>query len=856
MDADKAKPAVEAERKQITILFSDLSGYTALTEKLDPEEVKEVMGRIFGEIAQVVAQYEGYIYRLIGDQAMVLFGVPKVQEDDSFRAIRTAREIHERVDALSPQFQEKIGRALVMHSGINSGLVATGELDLGKKIYGEITGDTINLASRLCDLAPAREIWVGPETHRRAEGAFTFEPLGPIPIQGKVEPILAYKVLSARGRPTPTYRLSGLRADLIGRKAELAQLEEGVQRLREGEGTILTICGDPGTGKSRLVAEFKETLDSSKTQWLDGHAYPYSQNMPYSPVIDLLNRAWQIEEGDPPETAREKVESHIELLLGKKEGVAPYVGGLYALRYPEVEGINPELRKCRLFEALQAILSALTRRGRTILCLEDLQWADSFSLDLLRFLLSESRHPILFLCVYRLPFSLWTSHQLSRIGKSYQEIRLQDLSPSEAQDMMESLLKSKDFPRELRRFIQQKVEGNPFYLEEVMNSLIESDTLTRDNGRWKLARPLREADIPPTVRGVLSARIDRLDAETKGILQEASVIGRIFPQEMLQKITRYPGDLERCVSHLGRLDLIRTKALQPEVEYLFKHALTQEVAYESLLKQRRNEIHGRIAQVIEQVHADRMEEHFEILAHHYERSGNAPKAVDYLLRAGEKSNRLHAVHAAKEFFGKALELAENGGMALPAETKVRLHQGKALACLDMGNFDEAVEGFQKAIELCQSHGLIDHERASLAEVNYLMYMWPIKEEAERAYQVGMTRARELNDKGLEGSILGCRGIRAAWEGQPYEGHQMVIEGERLAMEAGDPRWIASVRTLRALTGRWLGRPAKTIELTEGLVEAAGMSSSLSGLSRYLDSRHCSGGNRPSRRCDVDDRGRD
>jgi tetratricopeptide (TPR) repeat protein len=603
----------------------------------------------------VVTNYEGFIEKFIGDAVVALFGVPQAHEDDPIRAIRAAREIHDRVQALSPEIEKRIGCPISMHSGIRTGMVVAGEVDMEKGTHG-VSGETINLASRLSDRAQAHEILVGLDTCRQAEGYFAFEALGPMEVKGKTESVAVYRVLSPKERPITIHRLSGLRAGLVGRRAEMAQLREAVENLREGKGTILSICGDAGTGKSRLVEEFKATLDLNQIQWLEGHAHAYAQNIPYFPLIDLLSRTLQIEEGDPSGTVREKVESYVELLLGKKGDVAPYIGSLYALRYPEIAEVSPEFWKSRLREAVQSILFALTRRGPTIVCLEDLQWADPSSLDLLRFLLSESRYPALFLCVYRLPFSLFASHQLSGMGKSYQEIRLQDLSPSDTQDMMESLLKSRTLPSDLTRFIQQKVEGNPFYLEEVMNSLIESGALTRDNGAWKLTRPLGESDIPPTVQGVISARIDRLEREMKRILQEASVIGRTFLYEILRKITELRESLDRYLHGLEQLDLIRTRSFQPEVEYIFKHALTQEVVYNGLLKKERQAVHERIALVMEQLFGDRLSEFYETLAFHFKRGHSIPKAVHYLVKSGEKSLGRCAVEESHRYYQEAFEL--------------------------------------------------------------------------------------------------------------------------------------------------------------------------------------------------------
>jgi class 3 adenylate cyclase/tetratricopeptide (TPR) repeat protein len=654
----RIEPQIEGERKQVTVLFSDLSGYTAMSERLDPEEVREIMSQVFGEITSIVNKYDGSIQKFIGDAVVAFFGVPKAHEDDPVRAIRAAKEIHSFVEGMSPRVEQRVGRSLSMHTGINTGLVVTGQVDQDGGTPG-VLGDTINLASRLSDLAKAGEILVGSVTYQLTERHFIFEKLEPAQVKGKAEAVQLYRVLSPKEKPLTLHRTFGLRADLIGRKAELAQLQEAVQRLRQGKGEIFSICGDAGTGKTRLLEEFRATLDFNEIQWLEGHAYAYSQNIPYFPLIDLLNRTWQIEEGDPLEMVKEKVEFRVERLIGKKGDVAPYVGSLYALSYPEIEGVSPEFWRLGLLKAVQAILSALTQSGPTVICLEDIHWADPSSLDLLRSILLEFSHPVLFICVYRLPFSLFTSHQLGAIGKSYQEIKLQDLSHSDTQDMMESLLKSKTIPQELRKFIHEKVEGNPFYLEEVINSLIESGTLIRDNGNWRLARPINESAISPTVQGVISARLDRLEKEMKRILQEASVIGRVFLYEILNKITELKERLDHHLHRLEQFDLIRIRSFQPELEYVFKHALTQEVVYSGLLKRERQAVHERIALVMEQLFRERLSEFYETLAFHFKRGQSLHKAVDYLMKSGEKSLKRYAIEESDQYYQEAFDLLKN-----------------------------------------------------------------------------------------------------------------------------------------------------------------------------------------------------
>jgi len=288
----------------------------------------------------------------------------------------------------------------------------TGEVATGKELLG-VTGDTVNVASRLSGLAKPGEILVGEDTYRQAEGLFDFAPLITVSVKGKAEPIRVCKVLSPKEEPTKTHRLSGLRSEIIGRKAEMSQLKEAAQRLMEGKGAIFYITGDAGTGKSRLVEEFKATLDLNRIQWREGHSYAYASNIPYFPFMNLLSRAWQIEEGASQERLKQKIEAGITNLLGDGKDVIPFIGSLYSIKYPETENISPEYWKMKLHESIQFIASALARRAPAVICLEDLHWTDPSSIELLRTILLKFNYRALFLCVSRPQFSLFTSQQLS-----------------------------------------------------------------------------------------------------------------------------------------------------------------------------------------------------------------------------------------------------------------------------------------------------------------------------------------------------------------------------------------------------------------------------------------------------------
>jgi len=650
--------ASDAERRYVTVLFSDMSGYTAMSEKLDPEEVKEITSRIFEEISRVVTQYDGFIEKYIGDAVMALFGVLKAQEDDPVRAIKAAREIHDLVARTSPEYELKIGTPLTMHTGINTGLVVTGEVNLERGTHG-LTGDAINVAARLSSVANSGEIVVGQNTYQMAEGHFTFEAQEPATLKGKRDPVQVYKVIRPKEAPRKVHRLHGLRAELIGRNSEMKQLAEAVDRLSQGRGEIVSICGEAGTGKSRLVEEFKAALDLRKIQWREGHAYAYTQNRPYAPVIDLLGRAFFIEEGDPPETVKKKLETSLESLVGSDNDVIPYIGSLFSLSYPEVEDVSPEFWKSRLREASKNILASLARSGPLVICFEDLHWADPSSVDLIRHLIANFSYPALFICVYRPVFKLFTPEERIQVDNMYTEIKLQDLSLSESDRMTASLLRTDAIPTYLGRIIQEKSEGNPFYLEEVINSLIETDLLVNDEGTWKLARAITETDIPSTIQGVLTARLDRLEKEAKRILQEASVIGRAFFYEILKKITDLKFKIDACLTSLAGLDLIRIRTHEPDLEYIFKHALTQEAVYNGLLKKERREIHERIGLSMETIFQDRISEFYEALAFHFSRGQSVLKAVDYLVKSGEKGLKQFALEEAHAYYRQAFDLLNN-----------------------------------------------------------------------------------------------------------------------------------------------------------------------------------------------------
>ncbi|MGD8302010.1 MAG: AAA family ATPase, partial [Desulfobacterales bacterium] len=564
-------------------------------------------------------------------------------------------------------------------------------------------------------------------------------------------------------------------AELIGRKAEMAQLSEAVENLSRGKGSVFSIVGAAGTGKSRLVGEFKAILDLDKIQWREGNAFPYAQNIPYFPLMDLISKAIQIDEGDSPETVKEKIESSIEHLIGKTQGIAPYIGSLYALDYSEIEEVSPEFWKAELQKAMLKVLTALAQRAPTVICLEDLHWADPSTLELVHFLLSEIRPAVLFLCVYRPTISPFSTHQTKAMAIPHQELNLRDLSLSEAQNMVESLLKTDTLPKDLHRFIRDKVEGNPFYLEEAINSLIESNILVPQNGDWKVLRPITEAEISGTIQGVISARVDRLEQESKRILQEASVIGRSFYYDILKRISEIKDNIDRNLIGLERFDLIKTKSIQPYLEYIFKHALTQEVVYNGLLKKERREIHEQIGNVIEGLFKDRLPEFYETLAFHFKKGNSHKKAVHYLEKSGEKSLRRYSVDESHQSYKEAFEI---------------------LTAIE----NKSKEDRELLVKLIVDWALVYYYRGDYKGLNELL-------EAHEAI------AESLDDRTPLGMFYAWFGLVLYFRARSRDSYQYLKKALEIGQELGDKR-------VTGYASAWLASPSTDIGLFEEAIKHA------------------------------------
>jgi len=700
---------ISGERKHITALFTDLIGYTAMTEKLDPEEVKDIMRLIFGEITGVVNKYEGFIEKFAGDSVLALFGVPKAHEDDSIRAIRAAGEIHYLIEVLSPKYEKKFGQALCMHTGIESGLAVTAEIDPERGTHG-VTGDAINVASRLGSLAYAGAILVGPDTYIRTEKHFTFQALETTKVKGKTEPISIYRVLSTQARKLGVEADRQVYSVMVGRDRELETLENQVLKVVNGEGSVVNVIGEAGIGKSRLIAQLKRLDVMQRVTLVEGTSISIGKNLSFHPFIDLLKQWARITEIDSEATAFDKLENQIRRVYPEElEEVLPFVATLMGIklsgRYVErTKDIEGEALEKLILKNIRELLIKAAELMPSVIVMEDLHWADTSSIELLESLyrLAES-HRLLFINVFRPGY--WQSDE-RRIGKidewlprHYIELSLVPLDKQSSTALIGNMIDIKGLRYSVRESILERTGGNPFFLEEVVRSFIDEGAIVWKDGVFEVTDKIDTVVIPKNINDVLVARIDRIEEQTRELIKIASVIGRSFFDRILKAVANSISSIDTKLAYLKELQLIRDRIRMEELEYLFKHALVQESAYHSTLIQQRKALHLTVARATEKIFRERLKEFYGILAYHYGKADNLDKAEEYVIKAGEEALRSSASSEALNYYqeGLKLYLEKCGGDADPKKI-ASLEKNIAIAFYNKGQYENAVRYFDSILE--------------------------------------------------------------------------------------------------------------------------------------------------------------
>ncbi len=648
------RSALEGERKLVTVLFADIADSSAFAQRTDPERLHQLMGQVLQLVAEAVHRYEGTVNQYLGDGLMALFGAPIALEDHPLRAVQAALAIQETIRGYSAQFQDEHGMELRLRIGINTGPVVVGRIGDDLRMDYTAVGNTTHIAARMQTQAEPGAILLAEATHRFVEGYVLCESLGRVEVRGQREPVNAYRV-TGRRRWRNRLEMSAARGltQLAGRRRELALLHDCLRRVEAGHGQVVGLIGEPGVGKSRLLYELHASLGDDQVEWLEGHCLAYGRTLPYGPILDLLRTQFHVEEGDNPLQIQEKLRTGLQRLDGNLDPLLPFLEALFALPGADdaLRHLDRQHRRQQTLEAIRAVIAAASHQRPQVLVCENLHWIDQSSEDLLAFLAgSLSGLPVLILTTHR------TGYTVRWVDKPhYTQISLDGLARPEIEDMLTALLGGHEFPSEYLQFIRDKADGNPLFIEELTQALLEHSLLIRENGHLRLTSEAA-LEWPATIQDIIRARVDRLDDPVKDTLRMAAVIGRDFELRLLVRVSNRPAEIASHLEALKRLDVIHEARFFPQLEYRFKHAVIQDVIYKSLLAPRRQSLHSVVGHSIEALYADQLEEQAVVLAHHFSRSDQQDHAIKYALLAGDRAARVYANAEAASYYDQALGL--------------------------------------------------------------------------------------------------------------------------------------------------------------------------------------------------------
>ncbi len=708
----------EGERKPVTILFADIAGSTSIAEKLDPEEWKEVVQGAHRRVSAAVERYGGMVAQYLGDGALAFFGAPVTHEDDPERAVRAAldlqtkmRDYRHELAGLVEDFQVRVG--------IHAGEVVLGEVGQGAHTEYLAIGDAVNVAARLQSAAEPGGILISTQVQRGVAHAFELEGVGELELKGKTEKIATYRVVGAKAQPEVARGLPGTQSSFVGRELELERLGSALVGLLEGQGGIVAVLGEAGIGKTRLVEEARRRFSThpssvagyspEEVRWLEGRALSYGGALSNWVITQLLLDDLGLADGAPEVRIKVALRKRVEALFGDEaDDHWPYLAHLFELSLDNedrtvLQNMDSESRRYQTRVVLRRYFEKAAGVQPLVIALEDLHWADPSSMEVLEELLGLlDRVPLLLVMLMRVDHDhgSWALTNKARTDypHRYEEIHLHRLLAVDSTALIAELLGQDPIPDGLEALIQSRAEGNPLYVEEVIRHLKENGLLVQETDGWILTRKVETIGIPETLQGVLLARIDRLEAGVRETLQLASVIGRSFLYRILEAISLAEAELDSHLTELQRSELVREKARLPELEYIFKHALTQEAAYSSLLVERRKAFHKRVGEAIESIFEDRREEYLGLLAHHFERAGIQQKAASYLDLAGDRARLDDAFQEADDFYGREIEmLFQTGDEEKLAYTWMK----RALVYHQLSAFNQAHQAYSVAFDLLE-----------------------------------------------------------------------------------------------------------------------------------------------------------
>lgn len=708
LESARTRGGMQGERRVVTMLFCDVKGSTATAEKLDPEEWADIMNGAFEHLISPVYAYEGTLARLMGDAILAFFGAPIAHEDDPQRAVLAGLEILAAIEPYKQEIKTKWGFDFDVRVGINTGLVVVGEVGSDLRVEYTALGDAVNLAARMEQAAEPGTVLISEQTHKLIAPMFEFEAIGDIEVKGKTDPISAFRVLASKAEPGQTRGIQGLRSPIIGRAKEIDQLREAIDDLRRGRGQIIALMGEAGIGKSRLTAEMREeALAEAGVDWFEGRSVSYQTHKPYAPFTNLFSTILGIPTGASDSERHDAVVSHLtKELPSSGQELAPYIESMLGVELPSgaddtVKYLEPNELHERIFGAVSEIVAAMCAKQPTVLVFEDLHWADPTSVELVEHLMPLTDSTMLMLVGAFRPERQdpsWNYHETATrdFDHRYTSIELKPLDENQTDEMCTNLLQVEGLPDAVRALILNKTEGNPFFVEEVIRSLLESGSVVQDGDRLRATTAIEDIAVPETLSGVLTTRLDQLDEASKQVAQTASVIGREFGLDLLRVIEDSGSDLEATLMSLQRRGLIRETSRVPRRVFMFKHALTQETSYESLLLSRRRVLHKQVADWLQEEEPERVND----IGRHLLDARENERALPYLVVAGDEAAKRFSMREAIGSYRRAVSIVDAvGDLGLARQT----FEGLGMTLHFTSQIPEALATYKQMEEFAEKH---------------------------------------------------------------------------------------------------------------------------------------------------------
>ena len=824
-----SKAALEGERKQVTVLFADLKGSMELLADRDPEDARKVLDPVIELMMEAVHRYEGTVNQVMGDGIMALFGAPLAHEDHAVRACYAALRMQELVARYAEGVFLSQGVPLQIRVGLNSGEVVVRAI--GSDLHMDYTavGQTTHLAARMEQMATPGTILLAPATLQLAEGYVQVAARGPVPIKGLGAPVEVFELV---GGGTARTRLQaaaprGL-TRFVGRRVQLEQMRDALDRAGEGHGQVVAVVGEPGVGKSRLFWEFIHSHAVHDCVVLQTASVSYGKGTVYLPVVELLRGYFEIGSRDDSRKIREKVTGKV---LTLSSALGPVVPALLALLdVPVDEGswqtLDPHQRRQQTIEGIKRLLLRESEVQPLVVVFEDLHWIDGETQALLDSLVdSVPAARVLLLANYRPEYR----HPWG--GKSYyRQLRIDPLPPESVDELLDALLGGDAALGPLKQLLVERTESNPLFLEESVQALVEAAVLVGERGAYRLARPIDSRQIPATVQAILAARIDRLVPAAKRLLQAASVIGKDVPMPLLLAIADAPEhEVHAGLAHLQAAEFLYETRLFPDTEFTFKHALTHEVAYQGLLHERRRALHARITEAIEQLAPERVAEQVERLAHHAVQGEQWGKALSYCRQAGAKAVSRAGYREAVTYGDQALVVLTH----LPDDherraQKIDVHLALLASLWQVGEVPRMINHLEQAERLAIALGDENRLGAVILDTSFHRFLIGQQDRALEAGQRALAIAKNRSDARLEvetnlvlGRIYTTFGDYHAamdclrWNVTALDGNRLRERfGERYA-EGGIPNLQSRSWLSRCLAER--GAFGEALELAEGVM---------------------------------------